>query len=266
VFIVCGDTRDRKGRMTGIGHELGQSLKDVMSLESARHSAGTSSATRAMVFDGVRSSSEAVTCEDLATSLDLHVNTVRGHLDALVDSGYVVRSAAVPDGPGRPRMTYVTSPGLVTRLDELASQLGDALATADADQVARLAADSWRDRPRHAAPANGPDEAVDRAVSALRGVGFQASADDFGESITMSSCPYTALIEDYPVICAIHAQLVSGVLEDAGQPVSLEGVDVWLKPGMCRARLTRADRVPQFTVPVHALRASRNGPQAREIP
>jgi predicted ArsR family transcriptional regulator len=251
--------------MTGVGTELGRSLKDVMSLESARLETGTGSATRAIVFDALRAATAPVTCEALAAALELHVNTVRGHLEALVAANYASRLATLPEGPGRPRMTYSAVSGIVTRIDELAEQLDDALNSADADQVTRAAADTWRESRHYATRATSPDEAVQRAVTALRDVGFEATADPFGESIAMAQCPYTALIEDYPVICAIHAQLVTGVLEESGQPVSLEGVDVWLKPGLCRARLVRNDLAPKFSVPAHVTGARIDGPQAREI-
>jgi predicted ArsR family transcriptional regulator len=40
----------------------------------------------------------------VAEVVGLHQNTVRGHLDVLVDAGYAVRRAEAPRGPGRPRI------------------------------------------------------------------------------------------------------------------------------------------------------------------
>jgi predicted ArsR family transcriptional regulator len=235
--------------MTDSAASLGSTLRAVMSHEQARTEVGTASATRSAVLEGLRGAGGPVTNEELASHLDLHINTVRGHLDALVEDGFATVARARPEGPGRPKKIYEAVGGLAIRLEDLSEQLDSALDSASANRIAREAARSWRGSRPPATPAKNADDAVNRAVVALRDVGFEAEADSFGTSIAMSACPYASLIKDYPVICAIHAELLSLVLEETDQPVSLQGVDVWLKRGQCRARLNRPDLTPEFSIP-----------------
>ena len=47
------------------------------------------------------------TLAELAETTGLHENTVRGHLDALLQAGHVSRLRATPSGRGRPAWSYV---------------------------------------------------------------------------------------------------------------------------------------------------------------
>src|SRR6218665_1021686 len=98
--------------MTDDAQSLGSTLRAVMSLEHARAEVGTASATRSAILDRLREAGQPVTTEDLATTLDLHVNTVRGHLDTLVEDGFATVARATPDGPGRPKKIYTAVTGL----------------------------------------------------------------------------------------------------------------------------------------------------------
>jgi hypothetical protein len=50
------------------------------------------------------------------------------------------------------------------------------------------------------------------------------------------------------VICDIHTALLSRLLAQTGQDVTVEAMDVWARPGMCVARLRRPDLVPSRTI------------------
>ena len=65
-----------------------------------------------------------------------------------------------------------------------------------------------------------------------------------GDAITVTDCPYADLVDDNPVICDIHTALVVRLLNQTGQPVTVESMDVWARRGMCVARLNRPDIVP----------------------
>ncbi|NEC83981.1 helix-turn-helix domain-containing protein, partial [Streptomyces sp. SID7958] len=58
------------------------------------------------VLQYLRGQSGPVTATALAQVCALHVNTVREHLDALVDDGLVVRERSAPAGRGRPAQLY----------------------------------------------------------------------------------------------------------------------------------------------------------------
>jgi predicted ArsR family transcriptional regulator len=188
------------------------------------------------------------TLEDLSEITGLHVNTVRGHLDVLVAGGYVERDREEPQGRGRPRLTYRASEASDSPYDELAHALSDALESADARELATATATKWRRTTSPIAPAQSPDEAVDSAVEGLRGVGFAAESSALGDSIVIGSCPYASLIADHPIICDIHTELLAQILTDTGQDVTVAGMDVWVKPTLCRARLERPDLTPMRSI------------------
>jgi predicted ArsR family transcriptional regulator len=96
--------------------------------------------------------------------------------------------------------------------------------------------------------ASTPDQAVDQAVESLRAVGFSAEASPLKDSITIGACPFAALVDEHPIICAIHTELLSTVLSASGQEVEVEAMDVWVTPTLCRARLARPDQTPARTI------------------
>ena len=121
-----------------------------------------------------------------------------------------------------------------------------ALEGGDEDTVAVEAARRWLASVPQAGEVEDADGAVAAAVESLRAVGFDAQTDAVGDTIVVSQCPYASLISEHPMICTVHAELVSGVLRRTGQDVTLEGFDVWVRPGVCRARLSRPDTNPAF--------------------
>ena len=66
--------------------------------------------------------------------------------------------------------------------------------------------------------------------------GFAASAE--GTDIHMRRCPFHDLAEQYPeVVCAVHRGLISGALDELGSELDVEGLDVFVEPDLCVARL-----------------------------
>ncbi len=92
------------------------------------------------------------------------------------------------------------------------------------------------------------DEAVDQAAEALTAFGFDAVRNPVGDQLTLRSCPYASMVEEQPVICDIHAALLSEVLSRSGQPITVERLDVWPRPGLCVAHLDRPDSAPAWSV------------------
>lgn len=211
--------------------------------------------SRRTIVDFLCASSEPQTVEAIAETTQLHVNTTRHHLDVLVAADFVDRVTQRPTGRGRPRVLYAPSAMITAPYANLEAHLRTTLAGADADEVAIETARSWAEHAPAPRSADDPDQAVSYAVEALNAVGFQAHSDEVGDTITMTSCPYATLITDHPAICTIHAELMNTLLRDTGQPVTLDKFEVHVRPGVCRAWLTRADVAPEFiatplTVPV----------------
>ena len=234
--------------MSEIAPGIEEALRRVAALgdPSDRGAANVISGTRRAILEALRKAGEPLTVEALAEHAGLHANTMRHHLDVLAAANLVERTVAAPAGRGRPKILYSVSASALAPFAELSDFLQRALQGGHEDTVAVEAARRWLASVPQATPVEDADGAVAAAVDSLRAVGFDARADAVGDNIVVSQCPYASLISEHPMICTVHAELVTGVLRRTGQDVALEGFDVWVRPGVCRARLTRPDTQPVF--------------------
>jgi len=208
------------------------------------------SSSRAQLLATLQATDAEFSIENLSLETGLHVNTIRAHLDVLVAGGHVVRSHGEPKGRGRPPFAFRASGDSRSPFDDLARTLTDALDVAQQPDLAHSTAAVWAKKLGPLPTADTPDEAVEHAVDALRTVGFTAEASTLGDSITIGTCPYASLIAEHPVICDIHTEFLATMLNASGQDVGVEAMDVWVKPTLCRARLTRPDISPTRSITV----------------
>lgn len=202
--------------------------------------------SRAAVLGFVEASEDVVRVEQIAEAVGLHPNTVRGHLDALLASGRITRVPDQRSTRGRPHWLYSATASASIR--ELARALDAELELASAPDVARLAAATWAEVGPDVGRAESVEAAVDQTVRALTDFGFEAVRNPVGDQITLRGCPYAEMVHEHPVICDIHAELLGEVLARTAQPVTLEGLDVFPRPGLCVARLRRPDTDPEWSV------------------
>lgn len=200
--------------------------------------------SRARVLEAIGTSVEPLSVEQLSERTGLHPNTLRGHLGVLLAAGQVTRESADAKGRGRPRWLYRTASPQATPFQFLAEALIEQLADTDAGDLASSAAERWARVLPSLPKAHSPDEAVEEATDALNRLGFKAMASPLGDSISVTSCPYGELVTENPVICDIHTALVIRLLEQTGQEVSLDAMDVIAPRGICVARLRRPDVEP----------------------
>ena len=116
----------------------------VAGLRRTRWKARTMRERRQQVLDTIQRAAEPVGVSEIADRLGVHPNTVRFHLEALVDDGIIERVPDTPSGPGRPRVGYRARPGLARggarRYRELAEiLLGHLSATSDDPAAAATA-------------------------------------------------------------------------------------------------------------------------------
>ncbi|MGP5317028.1 helix-turn-helix transcriptional regulator [Arthrobacter rhombi] len=166
--------------------------------------------------------------DQLARSCGQHPNTVREHLEALVESGHVQRAPAPqPAGRGRPARLYqvaeqATAPAAAATLASvLAAQLA-ARPDAPAEGIAagRAWAATLRTGPPEAIPNHRPSvqEVSENIAGALTETGFAAeqSAED-ATVLRLTRCPLLDAAREHPdVVCSVHLGLVQGLLDDAG--------------------------------------------------
>lgn len=217
------------------------------------------SISRTAVLELLRSRAQPLGVLEVAQHVGLHQNTVRSHLDLLVDSGYAIRRSEAPKGPGRPRVVYeaTAGPGGEHNYRLLAEVLADHLiATSEAPGLAAVnAGRSWavstglRQHAIGAGTASAPplseDDAVAAVVRMLGDNGFapQLSAD--GTSINLHRCPFRELAQTHPdVVCGAHLGIIQGALAELGGMVSATRLLPFVTPGLCVTTLARTTATP----------------------
>jgi predicted ArsR family transcriptional regulator len=214
------------------------------------------STSRMAVLELLRTRAEPLGVGEVAHHVGLHQNTVRSHLDLLVDSGYAVRRNDTARGPGRPRMVYEATAAPEDERDYrlLAEVLAQhLLATSERPGEAALNAGCiWAGlttRPRDhddgakssAAPPNRGDEAIEAVVWMLGDIGFAPALSADGTFINLRRCPFRELAESNPdVVCGAHLGMIQAALAELGAPVSATRLMPMVQPDLCIATLPRS--------------------------
>lgn len=226
-----------KGRTASTDGPLGPRLADP---------AAPLSASPAAILEMLRDQPEPVTQLALAEITGLHPNTVREHLESLVDRGLVARTRAEPHGRGRPAWLYHLS----AARPQPAEYVG--LAVALAASIARtsttprieatLAGEDWgRDlaHNRGASPTAAdatPETARDHVVELLDNLGFAPRSDPADPAeVRLTRCPLLEAAYRQPeVVCAVHLGIVRGALAAWGADPTGSDLFPFSEPGACR--------------------------------
>ena len=198
---------------------------------------------RIVIVGELRGAPDGLDVRELAHRLDLHENTVRWHLGILGDAGIVGSEPAARTTPGRPRVLYsLTREGAGRAADEhrlLATIFAGTLSRlGDGPERAEEAGRAWGRylMAREPMTTTSDEAAVDEVSGLLEGQGFAPSVE--GDAIHMHRCPFHDLAEAHPeVVCPVHKGLISGALTALGSELEVEGLDVFVRPDLCVARL-----------------------------
>lgn len=179
--------------------------------------------TRARVLATLQSADAPRSVTEVAALLGLHKNSVRFHLDALVDSGYAHRTPAPNGKAGRPPLRYSAtphSPTMGTRhLIELSEVLLDTFVSSSHDALAKAehAGRVWGER---SCPQRHEGDGIATLVTQLtqRGFATALSREDGDARLTFTRCPFRGSVspERLPLVCAIHQGFIDGVLKTRG--------------------------------------------------
>lgn len=190
---------------------------------------------RRVVLDVLGAAHQAVTVAEVAEATDLHLNTVREHLEALVEAGFASRGRLAPQGRGRPASTYEYAPqadmlspgyGLMTSamVDYVAATFGNSPALAEHAYRAGL---RWgeeiqeQDLLRRDAA-----EPLDATIDLFDEAGFSPSAHTTAEQRTevrLFRCPVLTMARAYPdLVCRAHQGMADACL-GAARPVDATG-------------------------------------------
>ena len=220
-------------------------------MPAARLHRALSDESRVRILEILHEAEAPLDAQELAQRVGLHVNTVRAHLDVLIEVGLASTRLEERSRPGRPRMLYRANPGAPhegepTGYRLLAQVLASYLAEtqpdpgACAEQAGRVWGGYLVER---AAPFTSisTQETVQRVVRLLDRFGFRPElrSDKKGHEILMKRCPFHDAAKVYPgVVCQVHLGLIRGSLEELGGTVEADGLQAFVEPGVCVARLT----------------------------
>lgn len=208
---------------------------------------------RALIADVIDGSDNPLSVSELAKRLDIHPNTVRFHLDALIAAGRVERILGESTGPGRPPQVFRRRQEMDPngpRSYRLLAEIALSALAADPDpagkavQTGRAWGSFLVERPAPAALLT-EDGAVDRLVGLLDGIGFapEERSSAGGRQIGLRNCPFLELVESQTqqVICPLHLGLMQGAMTALGARTTVERLEPFAEPGLCLAHVTPGD-------------------------
>lgn len=206
--------------------------------ESVGHGLGP---TRARVLNRLTEIDGGVGVSALAKDLGLHSNTIRFHLEALVDSGYATRSHEPPKGQGRPKTLYhstATAPVVDgNHLRDLTQVLVRQLIqnAPDPARVAEEVGRAWgQEVAADSASSRRGEDGIDALLEHTTGMGFDIESPD-GQTVEFHTCPYRSVSQPtLATICQVHLGMMRGYLESTDSEYDINT----LKPGhVCIADL-----------------------------
>jgi predicted ArsR family transcriptional regulator len=210
--------------------------------------------TRRRVLALIDGADHPVDVAELAATTGLHPNTLRGHLQLLVDLEQIDRTVESRSAPGRPRVLYSArhTVGTDDPYKQLAGELANGIAHTDGRGAAHSAGRHWGRRLR--ATARLDDDTVadvrtatDLAARGLEQLGFGTQTEPLGDRLYLTSCPFGELARENPSVCQVHAGLLSGLFEELGGRVELDRLDVFVRPDLCIAHLRHGPQTPSPT-------------------
>lgn len=192
--------------------------------------------TRLRVLERVESHAEPVTALEVATELGLHHNTVREHLDALIEAGFISAQSRSTGRRGRPSILYQsTAPAPEDVLDSYLALLDVVCETIGQDEAGLRCAQEigrrWAqatDAPEVQANADGTPLSDEERVAALTPhlttMGF-APERHGAECVLLRACPLvTRSRVPHTLVCVMHEAFLNEELRRNDAVTNPDGV------------------------------------------
>lgn len=201
---------------------------------------------RADVLAVLRSATSPLSIAAIADRLDIHVNTVRFHLDALLAGGQVERVVAEPAKPGRPPQLFRAArrmdPGGPRHYQLLAEALAESVASGvDPRAHASAAGRALGAKLGRARREAGRREPVDQLVDLLAELGFAPERMPASDRIGLRHCPFLELARvRSEVVCPVHLGLMQGAVAAWDVPVRVDKLTPFVEPDLCITQLAGA--------------------------
>jgi predicted ArsR family transcriptional regulator len=222
-----------------------------MPLRVASASRVLGSASRVEILHVLQQADGPVAVDVVAAQVTRHPNTVREHLDRLVAARFAVRTCESRTTRGRPRMLYEAVPRAAgATLDERVRASLTRLLLSEYDDL-----DQFDDRtPEAGGPSDGTSiagltcadvknggslrEQLAALEVHLEDVGFDPQIDTDGRTVHLHRCPFENLARDRTeVMCAVHLDVVRGVMAEQGGPLTAERLEPFVGPQHCLLHL-----------------------------
>ena len=175
------------------------------------------------VLDTLQKFDNGARVTDIASQLNMHVNTVRGHLDELMKLEAVQAVPARKQGRGRPSLVFhvriPNNSSIAQEYTSLVSTLVELIGDPDnpSNDELKQAQQLGRKWARNMNVGTGWEQSYDSlspALVTLRDMGFDPALEtddnDSPSRITLNSCPFVSKKVPHPskLICALHQGLV----------------------------------------------------------
>jgi len=189
-----------------------------------------SSYSRVRILHLVQSRPER-TIGELCDATGLHANTVREHLQRLIEGGYVIQSTEHRTTRGRPRTLYSAATGAPEASSAVAREKvaearrrGDMMRRVFVDEKSTLGQDATYQ--------------LDALIDHLEESGFEPVIDEDQLTVDLTPCPHAASAPEHrPMLCQVHLGLMQGVLTQAGGPIEADCVRAAANPHECTVQL-----------------------------
>ncbi len=185
-------------------HFIGRIIQAVVADPELQTHKALGDVSRFRIFEELRTRGR-LDSRELGRLLGLHPNTIRSHVEQLIEAGLVRETLAPAAGRGRPRVLYQSVVDLVTPNESgyrlLAQILASYVATIEQPQeVAESAGHAWgrylTDRPQPFARVSA-EEATQKVVRLFIDLGFMPEAveNTGGRKILLHRCPFRQVAE-----------------------------------------------------------------------
>ena len=217
--------------------------------------------SRVAVLEALRVNAGSLDVQTIAEQVGLHTNTVRAHLDQLIEAGLVESAVQERTTPGRPRLlfraTETPGDGPQDSYKVLAEVLASAISQGEPapGAVAAKAGRLWGQHLEQQGGANAEpvdsSQATDRIVALLDDIGFapriadshNATADAAGAAtvIEVNRCPFYDIARGHTeVVCAVHLGLIQGALDQMQAPPLTVRLEPFVRPDLCLVHMAPA--------------------------
>jgi predicted ArsR family transcriptional regulator len=223
--------------------------------------------SRVAVLQALRVNAGLLDVQAIAEQVGLHTNTVRSHLDQLMDAGLVESEVQERKTPGRPRLLFRATSTRGAGPEDSYKVLAEILASGIRDgepapgAVAAKAGRRWGRRLEQQAGASAEPvdsgRALDRVVALLDDVGFAPRVSKATGTTTVSGdagsaagnetvievhqCPFYDIAREHTdVVCAVHLGLIQGALDQMQAPPSTVRIEPFVRPDLCLVHIAPA--------------------------